>query len=114
MVTYSYEFHSEFHAGKPPLALSVAERLPKQLPGRRFGNSLRPSASPSRTGFCLVAPDAVQSAAPNPQAQPPPSARIKPTVDKYWAAFTCSACRRLLNSLRCASSSSSWLTSPLR
>ena len=34
------------------------------------------------------------------QTQSPPSARINPTVERYCAARTCSACRRLVSSLR--------------
>ena len=46
--------------------------------------------------------------------QPPPRARISPTVAWYWAERTCSAARLFASSLRRASSSSSWLTRPLR
>ena len=46
--------------------------------------------------------------------QLPPSARISPIVAWYCAARTCTATRRLASSLRRASSSSSWLTMPLR
>src|SRR4030095_746579 len=47
-------------------------------------------------------------------SQPPPSARTRLTVAWYCAERTCSAWRRLRNSLRCASRRSSWLTIPLR
>ena len=42
--------------------------------------------------------------------QSPPRALTRPTVAWYCVERTCSCCRRLRNSLRRASSSSSWLT----
>ena len=64
--------------------------------------------------WSCVAFAAVVACAHDCPPQPPPSARTSPTVASYCAARTCSAWRRLRNSLRRASRRSSWLTSPLR
>jgi len=76
--------------------------------GRRRMSAIRGDARPLRSpqaGFADVAPAAIGAGAPSPQ--PPPSARIRPTVAWYCAARTCTATRRFASSLRRASSSSS-------
>ena len=80
------------------------------FPARRQAQSARTScpthrssAEPSAASGTQVVPTRCR---PQPAVQPPPSARIRPIVAWYCAARTCTASRRLLSSLRCASSSS--------
>ena len=114
---------------EPDLALPWTSVMQASAGGGDIGRDARESAArseempdPSGTdparrrqiqaGFAAVVAAAVGAEAPSPQ--PPPNARIRPTVAWYCAALTCTATRRFASSLRRASSSSSWLTRPLR
>ncbi len=80
---------------------------PRSQAGLRIGHS------PPLPGRHSRRPLSTYTASP-PCSQLPPNARINITVVVYCAVRTCSALRRWRKALRRASSSSSWLTKPLR
>ena len=95
-----------------PSPQMASRQWPRALADEGGARPLRQRRAPVQPGFDNDPTDAVGAGAGSPQ--PPPSARIRPTVAWYCAARTCTAARRLASSLRRASRSSSWLTRPLR